>query len=234
MRITAAFILILSCNFLSRCNQGFTGEGAVMHEICASDCKKAAQLCYSTMSVFAVPVLNSTSNGGSNIGSSEDLETSSSNDTFSEAQLKSLPTFRPNLLKGSISPANEYDIFLFASGSSGTYKVTLTSGSVNCDSFTGPYEFTNNTVNPSGNLTPKGIISSSGLTVNVSASEYFFLRCTSSTAGSYSILFQDLSNNTVNNSTNMFNTMNLMFLASSYMMCKDQKDLCLKGCNLFQ
>ncbi|WP_100761555.1 hypothetical protein [Leptospira barantonii] len=207
---------------------GASPEGVVFHEVCVNECKKSAKSCYSSIPILYLN--NATS--GSFFGVNADNETIGSNDTFSNAQLKPLPTIQSTSLTANINPAGEYDFFVYSSSLSSSYKISLISGNVSCDLFVGPYQGSNMTVNPSGGLISKGFLSASGITTNVTNTEYLYIRCTSASAGEYKIGFEDMTNGP--NSSSTAKTFTTVMLASTVMFCNDTKKSCLQGCELFQ
>lgn len=227
MKLVHPFVLLLIPVF-AHCNTSASWEGAVFHEVCVNECKSSAKSCYSSIPILYLN--NATS--GSTYGVNADNETIGSNDTFSNAQLKPLPTIQSTSLTANINPAGEYDFFVYSSSLSSSYKVSLTSGNVSCDLFVGPYQGSNATVNPSGGLVSKGFLSSSGITTSVAATEYLYLRCTSASAGEYKITFEDMTNGP--NSSSSAKTFTTIMLASTVMFCNDTKKSCLQGCELFQ
>ncbi|TGL95156.1 hypothetical protein EHQ76_17040 [Leptospira barantonii] len=227
MKLVRPLVPLLFPIFI-HCNYGLSVEGAIFHEVCVNECKSAAKSCYSSISIL---IANNAASGSS-LGVNADSETISSNDTFSNAQLKSLPTIQPTSLTANINPANEYDFFVYSSSLSSSYKVSLVSGNVSCDLFVGPYQGSNMTVNPSGGLVSKGFLSSTGITTSVANSEYLYVRCTSASTGEYKINLEDMTNGP--NSSSAAKTFTTIMLASSVMFCSDTKKSCLQGCELFQ
>ncbi|MDV6234631.1 hypothetical protein CH379_003185 [Leptospira ellisii] len=118
-------------------------------------------------------------------------EDSFNNDTFFNRALLDYPQIKPIQLNGSISPANDVDIYKISIYSSDTIvlPVRKSSGSAVCELFKGGDDDANNTDVPGPSLSSLGILSSNLLQPRLSYPDILYLRCSDTVDSSYSIFF---------------------------------------------